>query len=97
VPTVVVTLGPRGCIAREGEALLHQAGFVVEAVDTTAAGDTFCGSLVAALVRGAPLADGLREACAASALACTRLGAQASIPTQDEVQALLATHAERGA
>jgi ribokinase len=68
----------------------------VEAVDTTAAGDTFCGSLVAALVRGAPLAEGLREACAASALACSRLGAQASIPTQGEVQALLANHAERG-
>jgi ribokinase len=97
VPTVVVTLGPRGCIAREGEALLHQAGFVVEAVDTTAAGDTFCGALVAALVRGTPLADGLREACAASALACTRLGAQASIPARAEVQALLATHAERDA
>lgn len=97
VPTVVVTLGPRGCIARAGDVLLHQAGFVVEAVDTTAAGDTFCGSLVASLVRGAPLAEGLREACAASALACTRLGAQASIPTRADVRALLATHAEPGA
>lgn len=85
---VVVTLGPRGCYAQlDGHALL-QPGFRVEAIDTTAAGDTFCGTLAADLASGTTLADALRRACAASALACTRLGAQASVPTRAEVDAL---------
>jgi ribokinase len=88
VPGVVVTLGPRGCYAQiDGHALL-QPGFRVEAIDTTAAGDTFCGVLVAGLAAGMAMTDALRRACAASALACTRLGAQASVPTHDEVGAL---------
>lgn len=89
VPSVVVTLGARGCIAKHEGRFLEQAAFPVEAVDTTAAGDTFCGTLVAALNRSAPMRDALREASAAAALACTRLGAQASIPARDEVEAFL--------
>lgn len=93
MPGVVVTLGPRGCYAQlDGHALL-QPGFRVEVIDTTAAGDTFCGALAADLASGAALADALRRACAASALACTRLGAQASVPTRDEVDALF-THGD---
>jgi ribokinase len=92
VPTVIVTLGARGCIARTPQGRVQQAGFQVEAIDTTAAGDTFCGALVAALARGEPLAAGLAFASAAAAIACTRLGAQASIPTLAEVQHFLATH-----
>ena len=90
VPGVVVTLGARGCYARvDGHALL-QPGFRVDAVDTTAAGDTFCGTLAAGLASGVAMADALRRACAASALACTRLGAQASVPARAEVDSLLA-------
>lgn len=89
VPSVVVTLGSRGCVAKHDGRLLEQPAFPVEAVDTTAAGDTFCGTLVAALNRSAPMRDALREASAAAALACTRLGAQASIPARDEVEAFL--------
>ena len=89
VPSVVVTLGARGCVARHEGELLEQPAFPVEAVDTTAAGDTFCGTLVAALNRSAPMRDALREAVAAAALACTRPGAQASIPARDEVEAFL--------
>jgi ribokinase len=90
VAGIVVTLGPRGCYAQiDGHAWL-QPGFRVEVVDTTAAGDTFCGALAADVAAGTALADALRRACAASALACTRLGAQASVPTRAEVDALFA-------
>lgn len=89
VPCVIVTLGQRGCIARIGAETLQQPAFAVEVVDTTGAGDTFCGTLVAALARGEAMAAALREASAASALACTRMGAQASIPTRAEVGAFL--------
>lgn len=89
VPCVVVTLGGRGCLARQGETILRHAAFAVAAVDTTAAGDTFCGVLTAALSQGAALQDALRRACAAAALACTRLGAQASVPAAREVDDLL--------
>ena len=92
VPTVIVTLGARGCIARTPQGRVQQGGFKVDAIDTTAAGDTFCGALVAALSRGEPLATSLAFASAAAAIACTRLGAQASIPALAEVRHFLATH-----
>jgi ribokinase len=92
VASVIVTLGARGCLARTPGGVLQQSGFAVDAIDTTAAGDTFCGALVAALHRGEPLADGLRFASAAAAIACTRLGAQSSIPNFDDVRAFLGSH-----
>ncbi|ARV17282.1 Ribokinase [Curvibacter sp. AEP1-3] len=91
VPTVVVTLGHRGSCARHNGAFALQSAFPISPVDTTGAGDTFCGSLVAALSQGQPLADALRFASAASAIACTRWGAQSSIPETTEVEALLAS------
>jgi ribokinase len=93
VPLVVVTLGARGCCARQGSTYLLQPAFAVEPVDTTGAGDTFCGVLVAALDQGEALADALRLASAASALACTRAGAQPSIPDKSAVDAMLAEQA----
>lgn len=89
VPCVIVTLGEHGCCARTPGGMLTQAAFQVDPLDTTAAGDTFCGVLVAALSEGAPLSDALRIASAAAAIACTRLGAQPSIPTRAEVAAFL--------
>lgn len=97
VPCVIVTLGERGCLARIGAQTLAQPAFAVEVVDTTGAGDTFCGVLVAALARSEVLPIALREACAASALACTRMGAQASIPARSEVEAFLRKAAPTGA
>ena len=90
VPDVVVTLGARGCVARSAGSLYLQPAFRVRAVDTTAAGDTFCGALVARLSAGESLPEALRYASAASALACMRAGAQSSVPTRDEVLALMA-------
>ncbi len=93
VPCVAVTLGARGCCARIDGEVLMQAAFAVEAVDTTAAGDTFCGAFVAELSSGVPAAAALHYASAASALACTRLGAQSSIPDRVEVEAFMASSA----
>lgn len=90
VPCVIVTLGARGSLARIDGEILVQPAFSISPLDTTAAGDTFCGTLVALLARGEPLQQALLAASAASALACTRLGAQSSIPEHAEVQALLA-------
>ena len=89
VPTVIVTRGALGALARAGTAMLQQPGFAVEPLDTTAAGDTFCGVLVAALSQGEAMPQAMRRACAAAALACTRIGAQPSIPMRAEVDAFL--------
>ena len=94
VPTVVVTLGAHGAVARHHGTLLLQAANPVTVVDTTGAGDTFCGSLCAALSRGHSLADALAYASAAGALACTRMGAQSSVPTAAEVATCMAHSAE---
>jgi ribokinase len=93
--TAIVTLGANGVCAREGDAFLTQPAFAVQPVDTTGAGDTFCGALAAALASGRALPEGLRRACAAAALATTKLGAQSSIPAYDEVEKLLRSDADR--
>ncbi len=92
VPTVVVTLGHHGSCARQQGAFTLQGAYPITPVDTTGAGDTFCGSLVAALSQGKSLADALQFASAASAIACTRWGAQSSIPEAAEVTTFMAQH-----
>jgi len=94
LPTVVVTLGAQGCCARHQGAFHLQASFAITPVDSTGAGDTFCGALCAALCHGHALDKALRYASAAAALACTELGAQSSIPEAAEVTALLAQQAD---
>ena len=89
VDTVVVTLGAQGCCARQQGSFHVQTAFEISPVDSTGAGDTFCGALCASLSRGQGLPEALRYASAAAALACTRLGAQSSIPLVAEVKALL--------
>lgn len=97
IATTVVTLGERGCCAVDNGTLISQAAFSVAATDTTAAGDTFCGVLGAALAGGTDLLGALRRAAAAAALSATRAGAQTSIPTAGEVTAFLADAAEADA
>jgi ribokinase len=87
---VIATLGADGAVAATPEGLVRVPALAVTPVDTTGAGDTFCGVLVAALDQGATLSDALRSASAASALACTRAGAQSGIPDRKAVDALLA-------
>jgi ribokinase len=88
-PTVVVTLGARGCRAWHRGQGIALPGHAVDVVDTTGAGDTFAGALGAALARGAAIATALAEANAAAALACTRAGARGGMPRRAELQALL--------
>lgn len=87
--TVILTLGRNGCIVKNDKVFVHVPAYNVEAVDTTAAGDTFCGSLVAQLSKGKDLIDALKFASAASAICVTRMGAQPSIPTEAEVNQFL--------
>lgn len=87
MPCVVVTLGRKGCMALlDNKVRIEQAAYAVDVVDTTGAGDTFCGTLVAALSQGQAMADALRMASAAAALACTKMGAQTSIPEHSAVK-----------
>ena len=80
IGTVIITLGSRGVWASsEGEGR-RVPGFKVQAVDTIAAGDTFNGALVTALLEGSELAQAIRFAHAAAAIAVTRKGAQPSVP-----------------
>lgn len=87
--TVILTLGRSGCIVKNRDISQHVPAFQVEAVDTTAAGDTFCGALVARLSRGVDLVEAVKFATAASAICVTRMGAQPSIPTDDEITEFL--------
>lgn len=86
---VIVTLGAKGALVTCGGATYQVPGFRVSAVDTTAAGDVFNGALAVRLSEGAPLADCVRFAHAAAALSVTRLGAQPSIPSRRQIEALL--------
>ena len=82
---VVLTLGKNGAWAMAGGQRYFQPAFEVEAVDTTAAGDTFTGYFLAGIGRGMPIPDALRRAAFASSIAVSRKGAADSIPTEDEV------------
>ena len=74
-------------LARGGEIIAEATPPAVEAVDTTGAGDTFTAALTVALVEGMQPGDALRFACAAGSLATTKMGAQTSLPTREEVNA----------
>jgi len=87
--TVVVTCGSRGAWVWWGGALGALPALPVEAIDTVAAGDAFCGVLAAALAEGRPFEDALRRAAAAGALATTVAGALPSLPTRAAVERLL--------
>jgi len=88
---VALTLGAEGAVLLEGGREVARARPPrVEGVDGTAAGDAFCAALVVALLQGRPRDDALARACAAGALAASRPGAQPSLPTTDEIDAVLA-------
>jgi ribokinase len=86
---VALTLGAEGAVLLEGGVEAARARPPrVEAVDGTAAGDAFCAALVVGLLEGRERGEALARACAAGALAASRMGAQPSLPTADELDAL---------
>lgn len=88
---VALTLGGDGAaLFKQGREIARVPAFSVEAVDTTGAGDTFCGALAVALAEGERPEQALRFASAAAALAVTKPGAQPSLPWRKTVDALLA-------
>jgi ribokinase len=87
--TVLVTLGQRGVLWATPRSQRIVPAFVVQAVDTTAAGDAFNGGLACALASGLPMGEAIRYANAVAALSVTRMGAQPSLPIRDEVEAFL--------
>ncbi|MFQ5553873.1 MAG: ribokinase [Acidimicrobiia bacterium] len=82
---IAVTLGADGALFVTPGEIGHVPAPPVAAVDTTGAGDAFCGALAAMLAGGAALDEAVRWAVHAGALATTRIGAQAALPTRDDV------------
>ncbi len=93
--TICVTLGRRGVFALiHGEPLLI-AGRVVDAVDTTGAGDCFVGAVATQLAAGKPIHDALAYANVAASISVQRMGAAPSMPTAEEVDAITRRPGER--
>jgi len=89
-PLLALTLGEEGAVLLEdGREVARATPPRVDAVDGTAAGDAFTACLVVSLLEGRDREEALRRACAAGAIAASRFGAQPSLPTADEVDAIL--------
>lgn len=86
---IVLTLGKDGSIYAEGDTTYRQPIFKVEAVDTTAAGDTFTGYFIAGLIEGMEIPKVLKMSAKAASIAVTRQGAVQSIPYRKEVEEAL--------
>lgn len=86
VKNTVITLGSLGSVAFADNTVVQSSAFKVEAVDTTAAGDTFVGAFVTALDRGCNLTEALRYANKAASITVTRRGAQQAIPYRREIK-----------
>lgn len=92
IEKVLITLGSKGVyVSEKGEGQIL-VGFRVQAIDTTAAGDTFNGAFLTALLEDKSLAEAIQFAHAAAAISVTRQGAQSSIPTRKETLDFLDTH-----
>lgn len=88
VDNVVITLGPQGALIKERNLYHFVEAHKVESVDTTAAGDTFCGAVCVGLSEGMSIVDSVKLAAKAAALTVTRMGAQSSIPYRSELSSL---------
>jgi ribokinase len=86
VRNVIITLGSQGALAVNSEGSWMVPSFPVKAIDTTAAGDAFNGGLACAVASGKPLIEAVRDANLVGALSVTKLGAQPSLPTAEELQ-----------
>ena len=86
VGKLIVTMGSKGALICEGGPSVFVPAHKVKAVDTTAAGDTFCGALCVAISEGKSLKEAAEFACAASALTVQKMGAQNSIPYRKDLK-----------
>ncbi|MBR5876983.1 MAG: ribokinase [Alistipes sp.] len=86
VKNVIITLGKEGSLVYDGAMFMRIEATKVEAVDTTAAGDTYNGVLASALSEGRSVIDSANEASVASAISVTRMGAQPAAPTREEIR-----------
>ena len=89
VENVIVTMGRRGAFVSGNGVRQFVPAYRIKAVDSTAAGDIFNGTLALALAEGKPLVEAARFASAAAAISVTRLGAQASAPTREQIDRFL--------
>ena len=83
--SLVLTLGSEGAYYQNGNQQIFVPSFKVKAVDTTGAGDTFCGYFIANLTRGKSVEESMKRASRAASLACTVKGASNSIPMREDV------------
>lgn len=88
VRNVIVTVGSKGALLCNSQGKKLYPAYPAVAVDTTAAGDTFNAGFVVGLAEGMPLSEAIQRANAAASISITRKGAQTSIPTREEVEAL---------
>ena len=89
VGKLIVTMGSKGALICEGGPSVFVPAKKVKAVDTTAAGDTFCGALCVAISEGKNLKEAAEFACSASALTVQKMGAQNSIPFRKDIESVL--------
>jgi ribokinase len=94
VGTVITTLGARGASIVDSDGMRHVEAYLVTPIDTTGAGDAFCGMLASRLARGETVDEAVRLAAAAGALATTVAGAVPSIPTYDQAAKLVTVSGE---
>ena len=86
---VIITLGEQGSVYLDQEKELFTPAYKVKAVDTTAAGDAFCGAIATAISENKPVEYALKFASAAGGLAATKAGAVPSLPTQQEILSMI--------
>lgn len=89
VKELIVTLGSKGCLHINGSGAKFYPAYKVNAVDTTAAGDSFIGGIATAINEGKTLEEAIRFATAVGALTVTKEGAQSSLPYRAEVEAFI--------
>lgn len=88
---VIVTLGGKGALIVNTETCKQVDTYLVNVVDTTAAGDAFIGGFATSLLENKSLEEAVRFGCACGALAVTKFGAQPSLPTKEEVEKLISS------
>ncbi len=96
VKRAVVKMGSRGCVLCDDDGGRRVKAYEVQVVDTTGAGDTFTAALAVRLAEGADFDDAALFASAAAAIACTKAGAEAAMPTRQQVESFLSRRGKKG-